>query len=154
MIRISAHLSLLATLAALWLGGSTTALAAAGGLGAPAGGSSQAFSKLTGEGQAPSEGAGEGLEAGGAHEGGEEGQKTKTTGASSSGSTPTSLLVLVFVVAGLLLGGIAFFIVRDARGMGPVTQAFAEGPTRAQALRTRRRRAKAKAARAARKRNR
>jgi hypothetical protein len=175
MIRRLLHRSLLAAPLAAWLAGAVC-LAAVGALGSTAahasGGSTpaspavnaavqEAVSKAKAGGSAPAEGnngkafsklTGEGEEGTGA----EEAQKpAKTNAASSSGAPSTGLVVLVFAAAALLLGGIAFYIVRNARGMAPVAEGLAE-PSRArdQAARARKRRAKAKAARAARKRNR
>ncbi len=55
----------------------------------------------------------------------------------------------------VLLGGIAFFIVRDARSVAPVVDGLAgAGSAQERAARLRKRRAKAKAARRQRKRNR
>lgn len=112
----------------------------------------QAFGKLTGGNQSEEAG---GEEAGGEEEG--QGGQTKTRAASTSASKApsTGLVVGVFAIAALLLGGIAFYIVRDARGMAPASDGFVDALTsRTQAARTRKRRTKAKAARAARKRNR
>lgn len=109
------------------------------------GANGQAFSKLTGEGE---EGA----------SGEEEGQatsKTSNAATSSSKAPSTGLMVLVFAIAALLLGGIAFYIVRDARGVAPVPEGLLDAVTsRGQAARARKRRSRAKAARQARKRNR
>jgi hypothetical protein len=82
---------------------------------------------------------------------------TKTTAASSSSSSSNTDTVLLFGLgaAVVLLGGIAFVILRDARsvapvGDGPVMGRSAHDP----AVTLRKRRAKAKAARRQRKRNR
>jgi hypothetical protein len=83
---------------------------------------------------------------------------TATTTTSSTTETTTnssSVLVLVMGAAVLLLGGIAFLIVRDARSVAPV----GDGPLgagdskRDTAAMMRKRRAKAKAARRQRKQN-
>jgi hypothetical protein len=83
---------------------------------------------------------------------------TATTPASTSSSTSNSgsLLFVGSAVAILLLGGIAFVIVRDARRVAPAAEAkLSESGSRGNsAARMRRRRAQAKAARQQRKRNR
>jgi cobalamin biosynthesis Mg chelatase CobN len=91
--------------------------------------------------------------------GGEEEASTPTTSTSSSTSTSggvsTGVLLPIFIVGAVLLGGIAFFIVRDARGVAPVVDGFGNaGSAQERAARLRKRRAKAKAARQQRKRNR
>ncbi len=82
--------------------------------------------------------------------------KTSTSSTSSSSSAvSTSVLLPIFIVGALLLGGIAFFIVRDARGVAPVVDGLGTpGSAQERAARLRKRRAKAKAARRQRKRNR
>jgi len=87
--------------------------------------------------------------------------KTTTTGTTSTETTNSDsnsrlLLILGVGAAVLLLGGIAFVIVRDARRVAPVGDADAldRGSARDSAAQLRRRRAKAKAARQQRKRNR
>ena len=82
--------------------------------------------------------------------------KTATSSTSSSSSSvSTSVLLPIFIVGALLLGGIAFFIVRDARGVAPVVDGLGNpGSAQERAARLRKRRAKAKAARRQRKRNR
>ncbi len=82
--------------------------------------------------------------------------KTATSSTSSSSSgVSTSVLLPIFIVGALLLGGIAFFIVRDARGVAPVVDGLGNpGSAHERAARLRKRRAKAKAARRQRKRNR
>ncbi len=79
-----------------------------------------------------------------------------TSTSSSSGSSTTTILILGLGAAALLLGGIAFVIVRDARRVAPVSDGLATGGRsgRDSAAELRRRRAKAKAARRQRKRNR
>ena len=88
---------------------------------------------------------------------------TKTTssatgsvqGTESNSSISPSLLILALVAGGLILGGIALVILRDARSVAPVTESSASGGgARDAEARMRRRRAKAKAARQQRKRNR
>lgn len=66
----------------------------------------------------------------------------------------TGLLALIGIVAAALIGGIAFFIMRDARSYAPATGLSESGSARDRAARQRKRRAQAKAARRARKRNR
>lgn len=80
--------------------------------------------------------------------------KTTSTSTSESGGIPTSVLVPIFIAGALLLGGIAFLIVRDARSVAPVTDGMVGGSVQDKAARQRKRRAKAKAARQQRKRNR
>jgi hypothetical protein len=80
---------------------------------------------------------------------------TSSTTSTGASSISTSTLFLAGGAAVLLLGGIAFLIVRDARSVAPVS----EGPTGGvsasdRAAQLRRRRAKAKAGRRQRKRNR
>jgi hypothetical protein len=81
---------------------------------------------------------------------------TSTTTASTSTSIPGSILILALVAGGILIGGIAYLILRDARSVAPVGDGVAvEGASRAAtAARQRKRRAKAKEARRQRKRNR
>jgi hypothetical protein len=92
--------------------------------------------------------------------GGEEEASTPTTASTTSNSTAsggvsTGVLLPIFIVGAVLLGGIAFFIVRDARGVAPVVDGFGNaGSAQERAARLRKRRAKAKAARRQRKRNR
>jgi hypothetical protein len=81
-----------------------------------------------------------------------------TTGAtheteSSSSSGSGTVLILSLVAGGLLLGGIAFVIVRDARTAAPVVEGATSGSRNSQ-TRMRKRRAKARAAKQQRKRNR
>jgi hypothetical protein len=107
--------------------------------GGSAGGSSESFSKLT-------------------QGGGEEETTTPTTATTSTASSSgvsTSVLVPVFILGGLLIAGIAFYIVRDARGVAPAGDGLGSaGSVQERAARQRKRRAKAKAARRQRKRNR
>ncbi|HWX87791.1 MAG TPA: hypothetical protein VNX67_06435 [Solirubrobacteraceae bacterium] len=89
--------------------------------------------------------------------GGEEATPTTSTPSTSSASKgiSTGVLVPIFIVGVALLGGIAFFIVRDARSVAPVGDGLAGGGSaQDRAARLRKRRAKAKAARRQRKRNR
>ncbi len=80
---------------------------------------------------------------------------TATTAASSSSGLSINVLVPIFAVGLVLLGGIAFFIMRDARGMAPAGDGLASASSvQDRAARQRKRRAKAKAARRQRKRNR
>ncbi len=83
----------------------------------------------------------------------------KTTNVTQTSNTSTAIpgtLVIVAVAAGaLLLGGIAFVIVRDARSVAPVVEGGSgSGGSRSPEVRLRKRRAKAKAAKRQRKRNR
>jgi hypothetical protein len=85
---------------------------------------------------------------------------TPTTTATTASSTResvsgTSTTMLVAIAAGvLLLGGISFMILRDARSVAPVVEGAAAGGTRNPEGRLRKRRAQAKAARLQRKRHR
>ena len=82
---------------------------------------------------------------------------TKTTATSSTESSSgisMGVLVPIFIAGALLLGGIAFLIVRDARNVAPVGDGLVGGSVQDKAARQRKRRAKAKAARQQRKRNR
>lgn len=85
---------------------------------------------------------------------------TSTTSESStttSNSSSSTVLILALVAAAVLIGGIAFAILRDARRMAPVADGRVSGmgrPSRDPAVMMRKRRAKAKAARRQRKRNR
>jgi hypothetical protein len=73
---------------------------------------------------------------------------------SSSSSLPSALVILGVAAAVVLLGGIAFVIVRDAHSVAPVVEGSSSGGSRDARAQLRRRRAKAKAARQQRKRNR
>jgi hypothetical protein len=78
-----------------------------------------------------------------------------SSSSSSSGASTGTVLVLGVGAAVLLLGGIAFVIMRDARSVAPVGDGPVTGrPARDPAVTMRKRRAKAKAARRQRKRNR
>jgi hypothetical protein len=76
---------------------------------------------------------------------------TTATTETSSGTTGAEMIALALGI--LLLGGIAFVIVRDARSVAPVVEG-ATGGTRNPEGRLRKRRAQAKAARLQRKRHR
>jgi hypothetical protein len=79
---------------------------------------------------------------------------TATTGATeTSSSIPSGLLIAGLAAGALLLGGIAFVILRDARSVAPVVEGSVPGGGRNPEVRLRKRRAKAKAARKQRKRN-
>ncbi len=78
---------------------------------------------------------------------------TSTSTQESSSGTNTSE-ILALVAGGLLLVGIAYMILRDARSVAPVTEGLATGGTRNPEGRLRKRRAQAKAARLQRKRHR
>jgi len=113
---------------------------AAGGA-APSEAGGSAFSKLT-------EKSGE-----------EEATKTtaakKTVSGESTGAISSGVLLPILIVGGGVLAGIAFLILRDARGVTPAGDLLAPaGAAEARATRLRKRRAKAKAARQQRKRNR
>jgi hypothetical protein len=82
---------------------------------------------------------------------------TKSTASTetTSGSSTKTVLILGFVAAGVVLVGIAFVIMRDARKVAPVGDGpVGGGSARDPAARLRKRRAQAKAARQQRKRNR
>jgi hypothetical protein len=78
-----------------------------------------------------------------------------TTATETSSSNSSSVLVLVMGAAVLLLAGIAFMIVRDARSVAPAGDGLlgGGGSRRDTAAMMRKRRAKAKAARRQRKQN-
>ncbi|MGA2164604.1 MAG: hypothetical protein ABSH36_09040 [Solirubrobacteraceae bacterium] len=76
---------------------------------------------------------------------------TATTETSSKTSTPMIMAVVALFV---VLGGIAFYILRDARSVAPVVEGGMTGGTRNPEGRLRKRRAQAKAARQQRKRHR
>ncbi|HEY2768599.1 MAG TPA: hypothetical protein VGI76_10090 [Solirubrobacteraceae bacterium] len=92
----------------------------------------------------------------------EQTQSTATTPANgkqeteTNSSIPGTLALLGVAAIVVLLGGIAFVIVRDARSAAPVADGAASGGggSRSPEVRLRKRRAKAKAARQQRKRNR
>jgi hypothetical protein len=89
-------------------------------------------------------------------------EETKTSTTSTTSSTSTSatnnhtVILLALAAAVLLLSGIAFVIVRDARRVAPATEReMIQGSSASDtAVQLRKRRAKAKAARKQRKRNR
>jgi len=86
-----------------------------------------------------------------------EGQETETSTKSSESGTSSTVLIVVVGAAAVLLAGVAFVIIRDARRVAPATDVdFAQGGASARHTEAamRRRRAKAKAARRQRKRNR
>jgi hypothetical protein len=76
---------------------------------------------------------------------------TATTETSSDTSTP---MIMAVVALFIVLGGIAFYILRDARSVAPVVEGGMTGGTRNPEGRLRKRRAQAKAARLQRKRHR
>jgi hypothetical protein len=63
-------------------------------------------------------------------------------------------MIMAVVALFVVLGGIAFYILRDARSVAPVVESVATGGTRNPEGRLRRRRAQAKAAKQQRKRHR
>jgi hypothetical protein len=80
---------------------------------------------------------------------------TTPTSSSSGSSTSTNVILIGIVIAVVLIGAIAFFIMRDARSVAPVADPFEDGRSRPhRATRLRKRRARAKQARRQRKRNR
>jgi hypothetical protein len=82
-------------------------------------------------------------------------ETTATTASTEAASNSSSVLVLVLGAAVLLLAGIAFLIVRDARSVAPAGDGLLGkgGTGRDTAAMMRKRRAKAKAARRQRKQN-
>jgi uncharacterized membrane protein len=165
MRRIFPHISVIAALAALCLAGQAFAVAVATAASAPPLNKAalnksvqEAVTKQLKEGKTnESLGASEPLS--NLTKGGEEEAATPTTATTSSSSASsgisTSGLIPIFIVGAVLLGGIAFFIVRDARSVAPAGDGLGgSGSSRDQAARLRKRRAKAKAARRQRKRNR
>lgn len=90
---------------------------------------------------------------------GEEEETTATTATTASGTTlskiSTGVVIPIGIVCIVLLGGIAFLILRDARSVAPAGDGLGSRSTAEEhAARRRKRRAKAKAARQQRKRNR
>jgi hypothetical protein len=79
---------------------------------------------------------------------------TATTATAETSSKTSAPMIMALVAGVLLLGGIAFVIVRDARSVAPVVEGMASGGTRNPEGRLRKRRAQAKAARRQRKRHR
>ncbi len=120
------------------LGGTASGGAASSGGGF---GASEAFSSLTQQSQPEEE---------------EEAIKSASSATSTASSGISTGVIVPILVAGLLLlGGIAFLILRDARSMAPAAEALSGGNSvQERAARQRKRRAKAKAARQQRKRNR
>ncbi len=123
--------------------GAGTAAGAAAGAGSAAGGSGASLGSSEGLSN---------LTSGGGEE--ETATPTTPTAATSSSGIPKSVLIPIAVVGAIMLLGIAFFIVRDARSVAPAGGGFGGGSARDRAIRQRKRRAKAKAARRQRKRNR
>jgi hypothetical protein len=119
--------------------GSSEGSSATGGSGV---GQNPQLSKLTGE-QTPEEQQEELAE-----------KNAATVKSTESKPISTGLLALIGIVAAALIGGIAFFIMRDARSYAPATGLPDSGSARDRAARQRKRRNRAKAARQARKRNR
>jgi hypothetical protein len=116
------------------------ALGGAGSAGSGLGGSSEAFSNLTQQAQPEEE---------------ELAAKTASSASSTSSSgISTGVLVPIFIAGLLLLGGIAFLILRDARSVAPAGEMLSGNSVQERAARQRKRRARAKAARQQRKRNR
>jgi hypothetical protein len=117
-----------------------------------AAGAPPAHSAEVGAGSAFSE-----LSSGAGSETGTSATKTVTAAETSTGTSKTVIL-LALVAAVILLSGIAFVIVRDARRVAPATEAdlveVEERSAHDAAVRLRKRRAKAKAARKQRKRTR
>jgi hypothetical protein len=115
--------------------GATGAGSTSGGLGGSSSGSSSLVQKAEAETEEPT-------------------TKTATSTSSESSGISTGVLVPIFIAGVLLLGGIAFLIVRDARSVAPVADGLGGASAQDRAARQRKRRAKAKAARQQRKRNR
>ncbi|HTA14605.1 MAG TPA: hypothetical protein VK781_07085 [Solirubrobacteraceae bacterium] len=178
MRRIRSHIPLIAALAAICLAGQTVAIGTALAASSPpvdkaalnkavqealakaqaekgAGGQSAAGSASSGGVSGSSESFSKLTQGGGEEETAT--QTTPTTAATTTASSglSTNVLVPIFILGGLLLAGIAFFIVRDARSVAPAGDGLGNaGSSRDRAARQRKRRAKAKAARQQRKRNR
>ena len=81
-------------------------------------------------------------------------KSTAATQESSSSSGLNATMVIAIAAGGLLLAGIAFVIVRDARSVAPVVEGASVRGSRDPQARLRKRRAKAKIARQHRKKNR
>jgi hypothetical protein len=175
MRRLSSHIPLIAALVAVCLTGQTVTIAMAATADSPSLNKAalnkavqEALAKQTGGagGSQAALGSGASSESLGTSEslskltngGGEEEAEgtltTSTASISAKSAISTSVLVPIFIVGAALLGGIAFFIVRDARSVAPAGDGLGGGSSRDQAARLRKRRAKAKAARRQRKRNR
>jgi hypothetical protein len=177
MRRILAHIAAIAALSSLSLGVALASVSDARG--APAGSpvtANPALNKQVQEaiakaqaqkvaGGSPAGGAGSEAGASGSfskltESSGEEAAKTTPkrqteSSSSSSGALSAGVLLPLLIVGGGLLVGIAFLILRDARGVTPTGDLLAAaGNAEARAARLRKRRAKAKAARQQRKRNR
>jgi hypothetical protein len=183
MRRITSHISLIAVLAAVCLCGQTAtyAVAATGATGSPNKAAldkslqealAKAEASTPGSGQNPSA---TGIETPSTSEAfgapsessssltssaaGEEEASTLTTPTTASGTSlskvSTGVVIPVGIVCIVLLGGIAFLILRDARSVAPVGDGLgSRSAAQEHAALRRKRRAKAKAARQQRKRNR
>jgi hypothetical protein len=177
MRRIRSHIQLVATLIAICLGGQVVGVAVAGAASSPTINKAalnqqvqEALAKAQAEKGAGAQG---GAGAGSAGVGGNseafsnltngkvgEEEPTipttaRTTTASSTSGISMNVIVPILALAAILLGGIAFFIMRDSRGMAPAGDGLASmSSAQERAARQRKRRAKAKAARRQRKRNR
>jgi hypothetical protein len=79
---------------------------------------------------------------------------TATTATAETSSKTSTPMIMAVVALFLVLGGIAYYILRDARSVAPVVEGAATGGTRNPEGRLRKRRAQAKAARMQRKRHR
>ena len=79
---------------------------------------------------------------------------TATTATTETSSTTSTPMIMAVVALFVVLGGIAFYILRDARSVAPVVEGAATGGTRNPEGRLRKRRAQAKAAKQQRKRHR
>lgn len=79
---------------------------------------------------------------------------TATTATTETSSKTSTSMIMALALGILLLGGIAFVIVRDAHSVAPVVEGAATGGTRNPEGRLRKRRAQAKAAKLQRKRHR
>jgi hypothetical protein len=79
---------------------------------------------------------------------------TATTATTETSSTTSTPMIMAVVAMFIVLGGVAFYILRDARSVAPVVEGGMTGGTRNPEGRLRRRRAQAKAARRQRKRHR
>jgi hypothetical protein len=79
---------------------------------------------------------------------------TATTATTETSTGTNNSMIMAVVALFVVLGGIAFYILRDARSVAPVVEGAASGGTRNPEGRLRKRRAQAKAARIQRKRHR
>jgi hypothetical protein len=170
MRRISSHIPLIAALGVICLAGQMVAAAVADAAGSPTVNKAalnkavqEALAKAKLEKSAGAQGA-TGTSSGGGGTGlsesfsnltgkaGEEEETPKSTAttsssSSSSGALSTSVLVPILAVAGILIGGIAFFIVRDARSVAPAGDRVGrDGSVQDRGACHRKRRAKAKSA--------